>query len=91
MLDRARQALEDHAWEDAYEGLVKAEADEELTGEDLERLAWAAWWTARPKDCTDAMERAYAAAFTRGEPATCGVCGAGPRGPIRRTVATGAG
>lgn len=61
ILDRARQALEDHAWEDAYEALVKAEADEELTGEDLERLAWAAWWTARPKDCTDAMERAYAA------------------------------
>ena len=61
MLTRARQALEDHAWEDAYEGLVKADADEELAGEDLERLAWAAWWTARPKDCTDAMERAYAA------------------------------
>lgn len=61
MLDRARQALEEHAWQDAYDAFVEAAAEKELPSEDLEQLAWAAWWTAHPKECIDAMERAYAA------------------------------
>lgn len=71
-LDRARQALEDHAWQDAYDGFVEAATDEELTGEDLERLAWAGWWTARPKECIDAMERAYGAHSREGNPRRAG-------------------
>jgi hypothetical protein len=38
-LDRARQALEDHAWQDAYEAFTVVAADQGLSGEDLERLA----------------------------------------------------
>jgi class 3 adenylate cyclase len=60
-LDRARQALEDHAWQDAYETFNLVAADHALSGEDLERLAEAAQWTAHPQDEVDALERAYTA------------------------------
>jgi class 3 adenylate cyclase len=58
-LDRARQALDDHAWQDAYEAFALVAADQGLSGEDLERLAEAALWTAHPQDVVDALERAY--------------------------------
>lgn len=60
-LERARQALAAHDWDDAYEAFARASFGEEIVGEDLERLAEAAWWTAHPKECIDALERAYAA------------------------------
>lgn len=67
-LDRARQALQDHAWQDAYDGFVKAAADEELTAEDLELFGEAAWWTAHPEECIDGLEQAYAAHSRAGNP-----------------------
>jgi class 3 adenylate cyclase len=60
-LDRARQALEDHAWQDALDGFARIDAAEGLAGEDLERLADAARWSVRPQDSLEALERAYAA------------------------------
>ena len=60
-LDRARQALKDHAWQEAFETFTLVAADRGLSGEDLERLAEAAQWTAHPQDEVDALERAYAA------------------------------
>ena len=60
-LERAREAMEAHDWQGAYDGFVGASAAYELAGADLERLAEAAWWTAHPKECIDALERAYAA------------------------------
>jgi hypothetical protein len=36
-LERARQSLDAHAWEQAYEGF--ASLDRDLSSEDLERLA----------------------------------------------------
>ena len=45
-----------------------ASADHALAGDDLERLAEAAWWTARPKECIDALERAYAGHSREGNP-----------------------
>ncbi len=59
-LERAREALRDHAWQDSYEAFVGASAAGDLDGGDLERLAEAAWWTAHPTESTDALERAYA-------------------------------
>jgi class 3 adenylate cyclase len=67
-LERAREALAAHAWNDAYDAFAGASADEALTGEDLEALAEAAWWTAHPKECIDALERAYAAYSREGNP-----------------------
>jgi class 3 adenylate cyclase len=66
-LDRARQALEGHAWDDAYRTYSGAALEGALSGEDLERLAEAAWWTAHPKECIDALERAYAAHSNDGD------------------------
>jgi class 3 adenylate cyclase len=60
-LERARKAMADHDWEGAYEALSGAAIDQVLEGDDLEQLAEAAWWTAHPKECIDALERAYAA------------------------------
>ncbi len=59
-LDRAREALKDHAWQDAYDGFNLIAADGELTGDDLEGLGEAAWWTAHATESLDALERAYA-------------------------------
>jgi len=67
-LDRARDALDRHAWQDAYEALSGASEERRPTGEELELLAESAWWTARPQECIDASERAYAAYSREGDP-----------------------
>ncbi|MDP9330499.1 MAG: hypothetical protein M3P11_07690 [Actinomycetota bacterium] len=60
-LDLARKALEAHAWQESYEAFASLADIEALTGDDLVRLAEAAWWSAHPKESIDAFERAYAA------------------------------
>ncbi|MGZ8632004.1 MAG: adenylate/guanylate cyclase domain-containing protein [Actinomycetota bacterium] len=65
-LDRARRALEDHAWQEAYEAFMSASLEGALAGEDLERLAEASWWTAHPTGCIDGLERAFAAHVREG-------------------------
>jgi class 3 adenylate cyclase len=67
-LDRARKALETHAWQDAYDDFVQAAAEGSLAAEDLELYSQAAWWTARPKECIDVLEQAYAAHTRAGNP-----------------------
>jgi class 3 adenylate cyclase len=58
-LERARRALEAHAWQQAYEGFGSLD-EQGLSGEDLERLAQAAWWSAHPSESIEAFERAFA-------------------------------
>jgi hypothetical protein len=65
-LERARKALEDHAWHEAFDGFFEADRSGELAAEDLERLSEAAWWTAHPSESIDAAERAYAAYLADG-------------------------
>jgi class 3 adenylate cyclase len=65
-LDRARKALDDHAWQDAYDAFVSLRDREELSPEDWERLAEAAWWSARPDESLEAFERAYAEHSSKG-------------------------
>jgi class 3 adenylate cyclase len=50
-----------HDWQRAYDAFLHTSDSQSLSGEDLEQLAEAAWWTAHPKECIDALERAYAA------------------------------
>jgi len=64
-LDRARQALKEHAWQDAYDGFT-SHAGEGLSGEDLELLGEAAWWSAHPKESLEAFERAYTTYLAEG-------------------------
>ena len=59
-LELARSAMATHDWQGAYDAFLDASLEQALSGGDLERLAEAAWWTAHPKGCIDALERAYA-------------------------------
>jgi class 3 adenylate cyclase len=67
-LELARNAMATHDWHAAYDAFADAAMDQVLPGEDLEGLAEAAWWTAHPKECIDALERAYAAYSRAGNP-----------------------
>lgn len=60
-LTAGREALERHAWREAYEHLVEADRSESLSADDLELLAKAAWWSGHGEETIDAMERAYEA------------------------------
>lgn len=65
-LDRARKALGEHAWREAYESFSALDADGSLRAEDLELLGEAAWWSAHPKESLDAFERAYTTYLSKG-------------------------
>jgi class 3 adenylate cyclase len=66
--DDARRALEEHAWKDAYEGLVSLRDRQDLSGEDWQRLGEAAWWSAHPAESIEAFERAFATYSSEGNP-----------------------
>jgi class 3 adenylate cyclase len=66
-IERARQAVDRHAWGDALEILTTADATTSLRPEDLERLAEAAWWSGKLSICIDARERAYPAYIRAGD------------------------
>jgi class 3 adenylate cyclase len=64
----AREAIERHAWKEAFELLSEADRERELPPEWLEQLAEAAWWNGRLDDCIDARERSFAAYLERSDP-----------------------
>jgi class 3 adenylate cyclase len=66
-IEIARDALERHAWKDAYEALAGADRTDALPGTALEMLAWASYWTGRPDETIEALERAYAAYLEEGD------------------------
>jgi class 3 adenylate cyclase len=61
LIETARDALERHQWQEAYDALSKADEQGSLTGAGLELLASAAYWTAHPEETIEALERAYSA------------------------------
>jgi class 3 adenylate cyclase len=66
-LGAAREALERHAWGEAYECFIRADAEGALGGADLEALADAAWFTAHVDVGIEARERAFAAYSAEGD------------------------
>jgi class 3 adenylate cyclase/tetratricopeptide (TPR) repeat protein len=64
----ARQALDRHAWHEAFDLLRRADAEGELSAEELELLGGAAWWAGDMDACISARERAYAAFLEAGDP-----------------------
>jgi class 3 adenylate cyclase len=62
-----REALERHAWQEAYDALSEADGDGSLPAEGLELLAWAAYWTAHPDETVELLERAYSAYLSEGD------------------------
>jgi class 3 adenylate cyclase len=66
-LHAGREAIARYEWAKGFE-LLSAAGQEELTPEDLEALAEAAWWTARLDDCISAREQAFASYLDSGSP-----------------------
>jgi class 3 adenylate cyclase len=65
-LHAARQAAERHAWREAHDGYGGANPLD-LTPDDLERFADAAWWTGRLDDAINLRERSYSGYASAGE------------------------
>jgi class 3 adenylate cyclase len=56
---RAREALDRHAWSEAYELMTEADQAGGLGPDDLEVLAQSAWWVGQQDTAREAWERAY--------------------------------
>jgi tetratricopeptide (TPR) repeat protein len=66
-VERGRASFERRMWGDAFAGLSAAHREGQLGGEDLERLAIAAYMVGRDVDCEDAWMGAHHAWLYRGE------------------------
>jgi class 3 adenylate cyclase len=66
-LEAAREAIARHAWDDARDLLLEAEAEGPLSADDLQRLSDAEFWSGHPVESLDALERAYAGYVEAGE------------------------
>jgi DNA-binding CsgD family transcriptional regulator len=73
-LDRGRESFARHAWGDAYACLSAADRETPLQGEDLERLAYAAYLTGRDADSEGLLTRAHQACLGRGDPEGAARC-----------------
>jgi hypothetical protein len=60
-LDRGREAYASRAWSDAYDALVAADRDAELSAQDLELLARSAYMLGLDEEYVAGLERAHAA------------------------------
>jgi tetratricopeptide (TPR) repeat protein len=60
-LSKGREAYQRREWETAYQLLSSCDGRQMLAAEDIERLSWAAYWTARYDDTLAHLERAEAA------------------------------
>jgi class 3 adenylate cyclase len=67
LVEAGRDALERHAWREAYDALVEADRQGSLTGEGLYLLAAAAYWSAHPDQTVEALERSYGAYLKAGD------------------------
>ena len=68
-LGAARDALEEHRWQEAFDLLSRADQEGRLEATDLEALAQAAWFNARPDVAVEAKERAFKAHVAQGNKA----------------------
>jgi class 3 adenylate cyclase len=59
-LERGRDAVQRHAWDEGVEALTAADRETALSADDLELLGVAAWWAGQPDEASDALERAFA-------------------------------
>ena len=64
--DSARNAAERHAWREAYDAYT-GPTRTDLTPDDLERFADAAWWTGRLDEAIELRERSYAGFAAAGD------------------------
>src|SRR5688572_18663200 len=62
-----RDAMDRHAWGEAFDLLSEADRSQQLSGEELDLLGDAAWWAGRFGDAISARERAFAAYTSVGQ------------------------
>lgn len=67
-LEDGREAVRRHAWREAFELLTAADQAGGLSADDLEALAYAAWWSGHAQACISARERAYPLHLEAGRP-----------------------
>jgi class 3 adenylate cyclase len=67
-LESGREAVRRHAWREAFEFLTAADQAGGLSADDLEALAYAAWWSGHAQACISARERAYPLQLEAGRP-----------------------
>ena len=67
LLDRARRAFAECAWQDAYDDFDEADRTSSLEPPDLERCATAAYLTGHDTESTDAWSRAHEGWHERGD------------------------
>ena len=68
-LETGRDAVARHEWSEAVDALTGADRETPLGAEDLERLGNALWWSARPDESSEVLERAFNAYVDGGKPA----------------------
>jgi class 3 adenylate cyclase len=66
-VDAGREAMERHAWNEAFELLTEADRLGQLDGDGLAMLRDAAWWAGRFRDAIEAGERAFSVYAAAGE------------------------
>ena len=66
-IEAARDALDRHAWGEAFEILAEADRAGSLPADGLRMLAEAAWWSAHPDAVLEVLERAYQAYLKEGD------------------------
>jgi class 3 adenylate cyclase len=71
-LTAAREALDRHAWREAFDLFREADAGSSLGPGDLETMAEAAWWSGLIEECISARERAHAGYLEAGDRARAG-------------------
>jgi class 3 adenylate cyclase len=68
LLQAGREAIDRHAWREAFDIFTKAASEQPLGPEDLERLADSAWWTGRLDENLEARQQAYAGYLRSNQP-----------------------
>ena len=68
----AREALERHAWQEAFDHFSEADTGGSLEPEDLELFSNAAWWAGHPDVMFDTRQRAHNAYLREGNTARAG-------------------
>jgi class 3 adenylate cyclase len=67
-VELGREAMDRHAWAEAMDVFVAADHDGGLAPRDLELLGAAAWWSGRPDEAAEALERAFTGYTEAGQP-----------------------
>jgi len=70
----SKEALDRHAWAEAYDGLARADSESPLAVLDLERLATAAYLSGHDRRSTDAWARAHRAWLDGDDPERSVLC-----------------